>query len=143
MEVVLWVVAAVLASALVVQALVSRRQQVPAAVGLGPDELAALRQEVATVRARLDEREERLGVREERLTDLAAGVQRDREQLQAVQGELESSRIRLAELTSRATAELERVGGCGPRMPGQRSLPWRRPRPETTRSGGPGRSPTR
>ena len=64
MEVVLWVVAAVLASALVVQALVSRRQQVPAAVGLGPDELAALRQEVATVRARLDEREERLGVRE-------------------------------------------------------------------------------
>lgn len=111
MEVVLWVVAAVLASALVVQALVSRRQQVPAAVGLGPDELAALRQEVATVRARLDEREERLGVREERLTDLAAGVQRDREQLQAVRTELESSRIRLAELTSRATAELERVGG--------------------------------
>lgn len=111
MEVVLWVVAAVLASALVVQALVSRRQQVPAAVGLGPDELAALRQEVANVRTRLDEREERLGVREERLTDLAAGVQRDREQLQAVQGELESSRIRLAELTSRATAELERVGG--------------------------------
>lgn len=110
MEVVLWVVAAVLASALVVQGLVSRRQQVSAA-GLGPDELAALRQEVATVRTRLDEREERLGVREERLTDLAAGLQRDREQLQAVRAELESSRIRLAELTSTATAELERVGG--------------------------------
>ena len=112
MEVVLGVVAAILASALVVQALIARRQHVPATVvALGPDELAAAHQEVASARSRLDEREQRLSIREERLSDLAASVQRDREQLQADRGELESSRIELAELTSKAAAELERVAG--------------------------------
>ncbi|MGB3954576.1 MAG: ribonuclease Y [Brooklawnia sp.] len=118
MEVLLGIVAAVLACALVAQGYLARRRREPATATVAPDELLAARQELVAAReelvasrSRLDEREQRLAVREERLSELAAGIQRDRERLDADREHLAAVRTEHADLTARALAELERIGG--------------------------------
>lgn len=109
MEILLGVVAALLAVVLVIQGVRTRRVIAPEPVDTSASDAA--RAELNALRGRLDERTERLDVREERLTEMGIGLQRDRERLDSEREQLAAAQAEVQQQAQQAAAELERISG--------------------------------
>lgn len=107
MEILLGVVAALLVAVLGVLLTRGRRPE----PGITTDEQHELRQELAALRTKLDERSERLDLREERLTEMTISLQRDRDRVAEQRLEVGAAQADLKLLNEQATAELERIAG--------------------------------
>lgn len=111
MEVLLGIVVVLLTGALVLQGIILKRRAEPGTPAATQADQVPPQDDILSVRAKLDERADRLAVREERLSELASGLQRDRERLEADREVMEASRAQLAALNDQANAELERIAG--------------------------------
>lgn len=113
MEVLLGLLALVLAVGVIVMGSMLRKRPVVDPGDARPEQFAVERDEIAAARQRLDEREDRVAGREERLTELATSLQRDRDRLDAERENLAAERGELTSLLTQARNELERLAGLG------------------------------